>query len=78
MVRTVSNSMLGSIVLAIAASNLGFAADFKGDVSDVRIVRHVEQRPGAALLWEPYIATSAPSGTAAPRTAPERTSASAS
>src|SRR5277367_6374065 len=27
-----------------------------GDVKDVRVVRNVEQHPGAALLWEPYIA----------------------
>jgi hypothetical protein len=27
-----------------------------GDVKDVRVVRGVEQHPGAALLWEPYIA----------------------
>jgi hypothetical protein len=27
-----------------------------GDVKDIRIVRSVEQHPGAALLWDPYIA----------------------
>ncbi|MEZ5404167.1 MAG: sialidase family protein [Bryobacteraceae bacterium] len=27
-----------------------------GDVTSVRVVRHVDQHPGAALLWEPYIA----------------------
>ncbi len=32
------------------------AADFAGDVTDVRVIRRVEQHPGAALLWEPYIA----------------------
>jgi hypothetical protein len=25
-------------------------------VKDVRVIRGVEQQPGAALLWEPYIA----------------------
>ena len=32
------------------------AADYAGDVKDVRIVRTVEQQPGASLVWEPYIA----------------------
>jgi hypothetical protein len=31
-------------------------APFAGDVTDVRVVRSVEQHSGAALLWEPYIA----------------------
>jgi hypothetical protein len=30
--------------------------DYTGDIKDVRIVRSVEQHPGAALLWEPSIA----------------------
>jgi hypothetical protein len=29
---------------------------YTGDVKDVRVVRSMEQHPGAALLWEPYIA----------------------
>ena len=33
-----------------------FAQDYKGDVTDVTVVRRIEQQPGAALLWEPYIA----------------------
>src|SRR3954470_8805160 len=32
------------------------AADFTGDVTNVAVVRSVEQQPGSALLWEPYIA----------------------
>lgn len=31
-------------------------ADYKGDVTDVRVVRTMEQHPGSSLLWEPYIA----------------------
>ena len=31
-------------------------APFTGDVTDVRVIRRMEQHPGAALLWEPYIA----------------------
>lgn len=30
--------------------------DFTGDVRDVKVVRKMEQHPGANLLWEPYIA----------------------
>jgi BNR repeat-like domain len=29
---------------------------YSGDVTDVRVVRSVEQHPGSSLLWEPYIA----------------------
>ena len=32
------------------------ADDYRGDVTDVTVVRRMEQQPGAALLWEPYIA----------------------
>ena len=32
------------------------SAEPKGDVTDVRVIRHVDQHPGAALLWEPSIA----------------------
>lgn len=31
-------------------------ADYQGDVTEVRVVRHMDGHPGAALLWEPYIA----------------------
>lgn len=29
---------------------------YKGDVADVRVIRRVEQHPGAWRLWQPYIA----------------------
>jgi hypothetical protein len=32
------------------------AQEYTGDVTQVRVIRRVEQHPGAALLWEPYIA----------------------
>lgn len=32
------------------------AADFTGDVTDVRTIRHMEQHPGSSELWEPYLA----------------------
>ena len=42
------------VVLASSA----FAADvpYTGDVTDVRVIRHMEKHPGSSLLWEPYIA----------------------
>ena len=43
--------MLGSVLCSHAEQ-----AEYQGDVKDVRIVRSMEQHPGAALLWEPYIA----------------------
>jgi len=45
-----------SLLLAIALCQPARAQDYKGDVTDVTVVRHVEQQPGSALLWEPYIA----------------------
>ncbi|HCN31094.1 MAG TPA: hypothetical protein DIT64_20735 [Verrucomicrobiales bacterium] len=39
-----------------AAASLIAADDYKGDVKDVRVVRHMDQHPGASLVWEPYIA----------------------
>src|SRR4030081_3677482 len=32
------------------------AADFTGDITDVRVIRHMDKHPGSSLLWEPYIA----------------------
>ncbi|HEY5313508.1 MAG TPA: sialidase family protein [Pirellulales bacterium] len=32
------------------------AEEYQGDVAQVRVVRRVEQHPGAALVWEPAIA----------------------
>jgi hypothetical protein len=46
--------------VTLAASAVLFALlqapDSTGDVTGVRVVRRMEQHPGAALLWEPYIA----------------------
>lgn len=30
--------------------------EYKGDVTEVRVIRHMDKHPGSALLWEPYIA----------------------
>ena len=45
--------------LALLAVGIGTRAEdarYTGDVKDVRVVRSMEQHPGASLLWEPYIA----------------------
>lgn len=50
---------VGLVALAIVtalSSAVAQAADYSGDVTDVRVVRRAEQHPGAALVWEPYIA----------------------
>ncbi len=31
-------------------------AAHSGDVTDVRVIRHMDKHPGASLLWEPYLA----------------------
>ena len=43
-------------VIVVCVSASAQAEDFTGNVTDVRVVRSVEQHSGAALLWEPYIA----------------------
>jgi hypothetical protein len=45
-------AMFACMIFVFAIS----AAEATGDVTDVRVVRSVEQHPGAALVWEPYIA----------------------
>lgn len=45
---------LGGLWLGGGAAEPKAAAT--GDVTDVRVIRSVEQQHGAALLWEPYIA----------------------
>src|SRR5471030_1027387 len=46
-------AFLFTCAAALAQTPVG---EFTGDVTDVRVIRSVEQHPGAALLWEPYIA----------------------
>ena len=48
--------MKRTILLFLSAAASLVAADYQGDVKDVRIVRTKEQHPGASLVWEPYIA----------------------
>lgn len=47
-------SLIPALTLLLACSSM--AEDFQGDVTDVRVVRRMEQQPGASLLWEPSIA----------------------
>src|SRR5450432_2833684 len=53
--------MRNTLLLLFASIMAGVSARAQnaeptGDVKDVRVVRSVEQHPGASLLWEPYIA----------------------
>lgn len=43
-------------MLFLVLALLQTAPEATGDVTQVRVVRSVEQHPGANLLWEPYIA----------------------
>lgn len=44
------------LFLALALALLQAPVESTGDVTQVRVVRSVDQQPGANLLWEPYIA----------------------
>lgn len=46
-------AFLFTCAAALAETPVG---EFTGDATDVRVIRSVEQQPGAPLLWEPYIA----------------------
>jgi hypothetical protein len=54
MKRLFSLFLLGIVIGHSAAS--AAPDEYTGDVKDVRVVRSMEQHPGASLLWEPYIA----------------------
>jgi hypothetical protein len=45
--------LLAALVVSIAP--LLIAADHAGDVMKVSVVRHMDQHPGASLVWEPYL-----------------------
>lgn len=45
-----------AFVAEVSPSALAQAPASTGDVTDVRVIRTVEQHPGASLLWEPYLA----------------------
>ncbi|GEP44528.1 hypothetical protein BGE01nite_38190 [Brevifollis gellanilyticus] len=52
---TMKRAFLSLLALSLAPVCSPAADDYKGDVTDVRVVRHMDQHPGASLLWEPYI-----------------------
>jgi hypothetical protein len=54
--QSMTRSCLSLFILAAITLGLSRAAEVSGDVTDVRVVRSLEQHPGSALLWEPYIA----------------------
>ena len=45
---------LTGLTLATVADAADVA--FRGDVTDVRVIRHMDQHPGSSELWEPYLA----------------------
>lgn len=45
------SALLGFMLPIIQADDLPYT----GDVKEVRVIRRMEQHPGASLLWEPYI-----------------------
>ena len=49
-------------VLAFGADAHGQESEYEGDVTDVRVIRHVEEHPQAWRLWQPYIIKSTRKG----------------
>lgn len=47
---------LALLIASLALGGVSDAQEPTGDVRDVRVVRRMEQHPGSARLWEPYIA----------------------
>jgi len=44
------------LAAVLAAAMPLAAADHTGDVTEVRLIRHMNQHPGSSELWEPYLA----------------------
>ena len=49
-------------VFACGAAAYGQDSGYEGDVTDVRVIRHVEKHPQAWRLWQPYIIESTRKG----------------
>lgn len=49
-------SLLCAMFCLFNAAAYSQQMNFKGDVTGVRVIRHLEQHPGAWRLWQPYIA----------------------
>jgi hypothetical protein len=54
--KTLVSTLVLLGVATLATTPLVAAAAYTGDVTDVRVIRHMDKHPGSALLWEPYIA----------------------
>ncbi len=52
----ITPSLLLSLLFLTGARSALPAADYTGNVTDVRVVRHMDQHPGSSELWEPYLA----------------------
>ncbi len=48
-------SCIGCVLLCFAQMSCAAEIKHKGDVTDVRVIRHVEQHPGSWRIWQPYI-----------------------
>lgn len=47
---------LATVLLSFAPFSTAADVEFTGDVTDVRVIRHMDSHPGSSELWEPYIA----------------------
>ncbi|MFM7749269.1 MAG: sialidase family protein, partial [Opitutaceae bacterium] len=45
-----------AVLLLVVLSSFGRAAQHQGEVTAVRVVRHMDKHPGSSELWEPYLA----------------------
>lgn len=55
--RVLASGLLAILCLSIfAVTGYSQQVRFKGDVTDVRVIRRVERQPDAWRLWQPYIA----------------------
>jgi hypothetical protein len=55
--RVLASGLLAILCLSIfAVTGYSQQVRFKGDVTDVRVIRRVERHPDAWRLWQPYIA----------------------
>ncbi|MFM9079111.1 MAG: sialidase family protein [Opitutaceae bacterium] len=48
--------MPAAVLLLVVLSPFGRAAQHQGEVTAVRVVRHMDKHPGSSELWEPYLA----------------------
>jgi len=55
MKRTMTLAFVPLVALLATAIGQAQSRDYRGDVTDVRVIRRVEQHPGAWRIWQPYI-----------------------